>query len=72
MSEEIVSEELVVEAPQTPRLKQEYKDVIIPELEKEFKHDNPMQIPASRRSSSPWASAPRPATRSSSKAQCAI
>ena len=45
MSEEIVSEELVVEAPQTPRLKQEYKDVIIPELEKEFKHDNPMQIP---------------------------
>ena len=35
MSEEIVSEELVVEAPQTPRLK----------LEKEFKHDNPMQIP---------------------------
>ncbi len=45
MSEEIVSEELVVEAPQTPRLKQEYKDVIIPELEKEFMHDNPMQIP---------------------------
>ena len=45
MSEEIVSEELVVEAPQTPRLKQENKDVIIPELEKEFKHDNPMQIP---------------------------
>ena len=34
MSEEIVSEELVVEAPQTPRLKQEYKDVIVPELEK--------------------------------------
>ena len=39
MSEEIVSEELVVEAPQTPRLKQEYKDVIVPELEKEFQHD---------------------------------
>ncbi|MDD6461344.1 MAG: 50S ribosomal protein L5 [Bifidobacteriaceae bacterium] len=34
-----------IEAPATPRLKQKYIDEIVPELEKEFKHDNPMQIP---------------------------
>ncbi|KFI57076.1 50S ribosomal protein L5 [Bifidobacterium cuniculi] len=44
MSEEIVTEELVEEKV-TPRLKTKYKDVIVPELEKEFKHENPMQIP---------------------------
>ena len=33
-----------VEAPATPRLKQQYKDVIIPEMEKEFKYSNPMQV----------------------------
>ena len=33
-----------VEAPATPRLKQHYFDVIIPELEKEFKYSNPMQV----------------------------
>lgn len=44
MSEEIISEELVEEKV-TPRLKTKYKDVIVPELEKEFKHENPMQIP---------------------------
>lgn len=33
-----------VEAPATPRLKQQYKDVIIPELEKEFNYSNPMQV----------------------------
>lgn len=34
-----------IEAPATPRLKQQYNEVIVPELEKEFKHANPMQIP---------------------------
>ncbi|AGW84617.1 50S ribosomal protein L5 [Bifidobacterium animalis subsp. lactis CECT 8145] len=29
----------------TPRLKTMYKEEILPELEKEFHHDNPMQIP---------------------------
>ncbi|MCO6558802.1 MAG: 50S ribosomal protein L5 [Bifidobacterium sp.] len=33
-----------VEAPATPRLKQQYIDKIVPELEKEFKHSNPMQV----------------------------
>ena len=33
-----------IEAPATPRLKQQYKDVIVPELEKEFKYSNPMQV----------------------------
>ncbi len=30
-----------IEAPATPRLKQQYKDVIVPELEKEFKYSKP-------------------------------
>ena len=34
-----------IEAPATPRLKQKYYEEIVPELEKEFKHANPMQIP---------------------------
>ena len=34
-----------IEAPATPRLKQKYNEEIVPELEKEFKHANPMQIP---------------------------
>ncbi|EFA22776.1 50S ribosomal protein L5 [Bifidobacterium gallicum] len=34
-----------VEAPQTPRLKTQYNEVIVPELEKKFHHDNPMMIP---------------------------
>ena len=33
-----------IEAPATPRLKQQYKDQIVPELEKEFKYSNPMQV----------------------------
>lgn len=33
-----------VEAPATPRLKQKYNDEIVAELEKEFKHSNPMQV----------------------------
>ena len=33
-----------VEAPATPRLKAKYNDVIVPELEKEFKYSNPMQV----------------------------
>ena len=33
-----------VEAPATPRLKQKYFDQIVPELEKEFKYSNPMQV----------------------------
>ncbi|MEE1296503.1 MAG: 50S ribosomal protein L5 [Bifidobacterium sp.] len=45
MSDEIVAEEVLVEEPVEPRLKVAYKDVIVPELEKQFKHDNPMQIP---------------------------
>ena len=34
-----------IEAPATPRLKQKYNEEIVPELEKEYKHANPMQIP---------------------------
>ena len=33
-----------VELPATPRLKQQYKDEIVPALEKEFGHTNPMQV----------------------------
>ena len=33
-----------VEAPATPRLKVKYNEQIIPELEKEFKYSNPMQV----------------------------
>ena len=33
-----------VEAPATPRLKVKYNERIIPELEKEFKYSNPMQV----------------------------
>lgn len=33
-----------VEAPATPRLKQQYNDQIVPALEKEFGHTNPMQV----------------------------
>ncbi len=33
-----------IEAPATPRLKQRYHDEIVPELEKEFKYSNPMQV----------------------------
>ena len=33
-----------VEAPATPRLKVQYNEQIVPELEKEFKYSNPMQV----------------------------
>ena len=33
-----------IEAPATRALKQQYKDQIVPELEKEFKYSNPMQV----------------------------
>ena len=33
-----------VEAPATPRLKQQYNEQIVPELEKEFHYSNPMQV----------------------------
>ena len=33
-----------VEAPATPRLKVKYNEQIIPDLEKEFKYSNPMQV----------------------------
>lgn len=33
-----------VEAPATPRLRVKYNEQIIPELEKEFKYSNPMQV----------------------------
>lgn len=33
-----------VEAPATPRLKVKYNEQIVPELEKEFKYSNPMQV----------------------------
>ncbi|MDO4913123.1 MAG: 50S ribosomal protein L5 [Bifidobacteriaceae bacterium] len=33
-----------IEAPATPRLKQQYKDEIAPALEKEFSYTNPMQV----------------------------
>ena len=41
---EVVAE-VIIEEPVTPRLKTMYKEEILPELEKEFHHDNPMQIP---------------------------
>ncbi|BDR55144.1 50S ribosomal protein L5 [Bombiscardovia apis] len=34
-----------VEAPAVPRLRQKYIEQIVPELEKEFKFSNPMQVP---------------------------
>ena len=40
-----VVDEVIIEEPVTPRLKTMYKEEIHPELEKEFHHDNPMQIP---------------------------
>ena len=40
-----VVDEVIIEEPVTPRLKTMYKVEILPELEKEFHHDNPMQIP---------------------------
>ena len=39
-----VVDEVIIEEPVTPRLKTMYKEEILPELEKEFHHDNPMQI----------------------------
>ncbi|MFT8593018.1 MAG: 50S ribosomal protein L5 [Bifidobacterium sp.] len=33
-----------VEAPAVPRLKQQYNETIVPELEKEFKYSNPMRV----------------------------
>ena len=57
-----------IEAPATPRLKQQYKDVIVPELEKEFKYSNPMQVARVQKVVVSMASALRPATPSSSKA----
>ena len=36
--------ENTIEAPATPRLKQRYNEEIVPELEKEFKYSNPMQV----------------------------
>lgn len=40
-----VVDEVIIEEPVTPRLKTMYKEEILPELETEFHHDNPMQIP---------------------------
>ena len=40
-----VVDEVIIEEPVTPRHKTMYKEEILPELEKEFHHDNPMQIP---------------------------
>ena len=40
-----VVDEVIIAEPVTPRLKTMYKEEILPELEKEFHHDNPMQIP---------------------------
>ena len=40
-----VVDEVIIEEPVTPRLKTMYKEEILPELEKEFHPDNPMQIP---------------------------
>lgn len=40
-----VVDEVIIEEPVTPRLKTMYKEEILPELEKEFHHDNPMQTP---------------------------
>lgn len=40
-----VVDEVIIEEPVTPRLKTMYKEEVLPELEKEFHHDNPMQIP---------------------------
>lgn len=40
-----VVDEVIIEEPVTPRLKTMYKEEILPELEKEFHHGNPMQIP---------------------------
>ena len=40
-----VVDEVIIEEPVTPRLKTMYTEEILPELEKEFHHDNPMQIP---------------------------
>ena len=57
-----------IEAPATPRLKQQYKDVIVPELEKEFKYSNPMQVARVQKVVVSMGSALRPATPSSSKA----
>ena len=39
-----VVDEVIIEEPVTPRLKTMYKEEILPELEKEFHHDNPMQV----------------------------
>jgi large subunit ribosomal protein L5 len=47
-----------------PRLKQRYRDEIRDGLQEQFGYGNVMQIPASSRSSSTWASATPPATRS--------
>ncbi|MFT8356378.1 50S ribosomal protein L5 [Bifidobacterium aquikefiri] len=33
-----------VEAPAVPRLKKQYNEAIVPELEKEFKYSNPMRV----------------------------
>ncbi|MEK0306194.1 50S ribosomal protein L5 [Bifidobacterium favimelis] len=40
-----MSDTTTVEAPAVPRLKQQYEEQIVPELEKEFKFSNPMQVP---------------------------
>ncbi|MUH60008.1 50S ribosomal protein L5 [Bifidobacterium canis] len=39
-----VVDEVIIEEPVTPRLKTMYKEEVLPELEKEFHHDNPMQV----------------------------
>ena len=57
-----------VEAPATPRLKVKYNEQIIPELEKEFKYSNPMQVARVQKVVvSMGVLVPLPATPSSSK-----
>ena len=41
---DVTVETPTVETPVIPRLKQRYREEIVPELEKEFKYDNPMQV----------------------------
>ena len=45
-----------------PRLKARYRAEIKPALTEQFSYSNPMQIPASSRSSSTWVSATPPRT----------
>jgi len=42
-----------------PRFAARYTKEVVPALTKQFNYKNPMEVPASRRSPSTWASAPR-------------